>query len=294
MNRNEFDHMYTLVDSLFGQFQAIVYDRAGIHLRDTKKNLVISRLVKRLRQLDCTFSDYLQLIKVNTEEMGHFIDLITTNTTYFFREKYHLNYLYQTVLPHLVNRHDGGQIRIWSAGCSTGEEPYSLAIILSEFFENIPGWDWQIMATDINQQVLQMGRQGIYPQYAVKMIPYTLLKKYFGIRKGKYEYLFKIKDELRKKVIFRQVNLSDQKTYPKNQTFDLVFCRNVFIYFDQKMRDLVLGNFYQHLGDEGYLFLGHSETLTGSTVADHWQLVDQTVYQKRQFHGGWNEDSVST
>lgn len=285
VNQNEFDHMYTLVDNLFEQFQAIVYDRAGIQLRKSKKNLVISRLVKRLRQLDCTFSDYLQLIKENTKEMGHFIELTTTNITYFFREKYHLNYLYQTVLPQLVNSRTGGQIRIWLAGCSTGEEPYSLAIILNEFFENVPGWEWEIMATDLNQQALQIGRQGIYPQCAVKMIPYTLLKKYFAIRQGKYEYLFKIKDEVRKKVVFRQIDLSDQKTDPKGHTFDLILSRNGFANFDQGNRDLVLSNFYRHLEDDGFLFLDHSETMTGSEVADHWQLVDQAVYQKRHFYG---------
>lgn len=277
---------YDLSSKEFDTIRRMVYDSIGVNLTEAKRSLVISRLSKRLRELSMeSFADYIKYLNSNPDELHTLFNYITTNVTKFFREEHHFEYLEQVFLPQFVEeaRHVNGRprLRVWSAGCSTGEEPYTLAMVLSEFFGNTSSYDIKIIASDINSETLQKADSGVYKYEEVQNIPRWLLKKYFKMGTGPNEGLFKVKDSLRNFVEFKQINLTEDKRYDIENQLDMIFCRNVFIYFDRDTQRRILERFYQHLVPTGLLFLGHSESINNSNSDPKvWKLIKHTIYRK--------------
>ncbi len=269
---------YYLTEKEFIKLREIVYNEAGIKLGDAKRVLMQSRLVKRLRQLKLgSFGEYHDYLLNNySDEKDNFINLITTNKTDFFRENDHFEFMKNVILPH-IEKSGQDEIRIWSAGCSTGEEPYTIAIVLNEFFENKKKPVCKILATDIDTNVLQHGINGVYSIEQVKKVDKAIVAKYFLKGEGDNDGFFKVKEELKKNVFFRRLNLLGD-SFPMRKQFDLIFCRNVIIYFDKDCQRKLFKNFYPYLKDEGYLMVGHSENI--STVTDRFVLNGRTIYRK--------------
>ncbi|MBM7555913.1 CheR family methyltransferase [Halanaerobacter jeridensis] len=272
--------MQEISEKIFNHISDLIYQEIGVHLPQKKKAMVNSRLSKRIRKLGLQdFEDYCQYLENNKQELLHLFNTLTTNVTHFFREKHHFDFLCNNVLPQVKDEKAGKKVRGWSAGCSSGEEAYTLAILLSEFFNQ--SWDTKILATDINTEVLNAAQKGIYHQRQVKKVPYELLTKYFQLGTGENKGLFKVKSKLKKLVQFRRSNLN-QNQYPIKSKLDFIFCRNVFIYFNDKTQNKILNRFHKHLKPEGYLFLGHSESINTEEREGKWESVYKTVYQKRR------------
>jgi chemotaxis protein methyltransferase CheR len=269
---------YILSEGEFNKFREIVYREAGIKLADVKKILVQARLMKRLRFLNLdSFEDYYNYLLENfDEEKINFINAITTNKTDFFRENDHFEYMKSYVLPAFESKGEN-EIRIWSAGCSTGEEPYSIGITLFEYFKGKKAPALKILATDIDTQVLEKGLNGVYTQEQVAAIDKKLLKEYFLKGTGENQGFFKVKDFLKNIVFFRRLNLLVD-AYPMKKKFDVIFCRNVIIYFDKDTQRKLFDNFSRYLKDDGYLLVGHSENI--SSVTDKFFLAGRTIYRK--------------
>jgi chemotaxis protein methyltransferase CheR len=277
-------------DELFQLFAKHIYDFAGIRLGEQKKTLVTSRFQKRLRTLGLAgYNEYYKLVKSDEDERIMMLNSITTNTTKFFRENHHFEYLRETLIPTLLeNRRAKKEIRIWSAGCSTGEEPYSIAISVYEAFrEAFPnadpanpfcGWDVKILATDISTNVLATAQRGLYSQEQIPAgIPKEFLQRYFLKGNNAYSGSVTVKEILKQGISFRRLNFKDTM-YPFSNKFDMIFCRNVMIYFDEPMKQHVLKKFHHHLASDGHLFLGHSETMFGNSM---FSPVHITVYARQ-------------
>lgn len=256
-----------LNDAEFLLFQRFIYARAGIFLPDVKKPLLSGRLAKRIRHLNLpTFRAYFERVQEDREEMQVMLDAITTNETHFFREPRHFDFLEQVAFPQWKKNAEAGlrkhRLRLWSAACSSGEEPYSLAISLLEHFPADSGWSLNILASDISRQMLNQAQEGIWPIRRAEEIPSPLLKRYMlrgiGAQTGK----MKAGNEVRQPIEFRHINLNDTR-YPVERGLDAIFCRNVLIYFDQESRNRVVNRLLDYLAPDGYLFLGHAESLTG-------------------------------
>jgi len=270
---------YELEDAEFDTFKQLIYDETGIKLTELKKALVRARLTKRIRKLGLdSFKDYNEYLKNNYDaEKFDFINSITTNKTDFFREPRHFDYIKNVVLPELDNM-KLKKIRIWSSACSSGEEPYTIGISLLEYYENKRNKpEIKILATDIDTNVLEKAKIGIYTFEQVKGIDSPLLKKYFQKGKGENEGLFRIKDSLKNIIYFRRLNLQDE-TYPMKGHFDIIFCRNVIIYFDKETQSRMFKRFSKYIADNGYLFIGHSENIT--RICDDFYLKGNTIYGK--------------
>jgi chemotaxis protein methyltransferase CheR len=256
--------MMKMTDREFRQLRELVYERLGINLTEKKRSMLIGRLQKLLRTSGFkNFQDYYEYL-VNDSSMTAMTELInrvTTNYSFFYRGKSHFEYFVQVALPEVVeslNKRNSRDLRIWTAGCSTGEEPYMLIMLLREFFGNEYGlWDGGILATDISEKVLTFALQGIYPEERTKEVPVHLKNKYL---KKLDDGQIKIKDSIKREVIFRKFNLKNNH-YPFKKPFQIIFCRNVMIYFDKQTRDALLRRFYENTESGGYLFIGHSETL---------------------------------
>ncbi len=272
---------YQISDQVFKRISDLVFDAIGVHLPEKKKAMVNSRLSKRIRKLGLAdFDEYCNYLKNNEDELVELYNTLTTNVTKFFREEYHFDFLRQTVFPEIERKKETKQIRVWSAGCSTGEEPYSLAIELKDYFDT-DRWDIKILASDINTEALQTAQDGIYRDKQVQRIPYRQLKKYFKLRTTEAGSLFKVKPELKDLVVFKRINLNPKSSYPIKSPLDFIFCRNVFIYFTPQTRQKILQHFHRHLKQKGYLFLGHSESIKQREQnTNRWQSVDKTTYQK--------------
>jgi chemotaxis protein methyltransferase CheR len=263
-----------LGDREFDFFRDAIYRESGIKLSDIKRSLVQARLLKRLRELGIgDYHEYSEYLNSNyDDEVVNLINCITTNKTEFFREPYHFEYLERATLPQL----EGKKIRIWSAGCSTGEEPYTIALTLLEYFSGrVP--DIKILATDIDTRVLGTAANGIYSADAVSIIPPALLRRYFLRKRSGNKTLYRIKDRVQELVYFRRLNLLVERL-PMKKTFNIIFCRNVFIYFDNPSKRKVLMHLHRHLADDGYLFMGHAETLSGAN--DLFYIEGKSVYRK--------------
>ncbi|GAB6098550.1 protein-glutamate O-methyltransferase [Halanaerocella petrolearia] len=270
--------MNKLNSRIFKKLSNLIYQEIGVNLPDKKRAMVNSRLSKRLRELGLdNYETYYQYLSDNKSELIQLYNILTTNTTHFFREKHHFEFLKEHILSEIKVRRDR-KIRCWSAGCSSGQEPYTLAIVLADFFNN-SDWDSRILATDINTEVLKIAKQGIYSKRQVKNIPYDTLVKYFKLGTGKNKNLFKLKRRLKQIVNLRRLNLN-QSEYPIKSKLDFIFCRNVFIYFEKETRNKILHRFYHHLRKGGYLFLGHSESIRQNEQVNNWKLVAKTTYQK--------------
>jgi len=273
--------MYELRDTDFEKIRRLVYEQSGINLHEGKRELVKARLDKRLRQGNFkSFADYYRYVTTEegVSELVTMIDSLSTNLTSFFREDSHFQKL-REIVPKMIKTADKGhsmpKLRLWSAGCSTGEEPYSIAITLSELVKgnNI---DVKILATDISTKVLKSAVNGIYPKEKVKNIPPQLLRRYFQIGQKDWNGYYRIKKELRDIVKFMRFNLMED--LQSSSAFDVIFCRNVMIYFDKITQNKLVNRFYTYLRKGGYLFTGHSESLTGLT--HKFKYVEPSVYYK--------------
>jgi chemotaxis protein methyltransferase CheR len=272
---------FELKNSDFEKISRLVYEQCGIFLHEGKKELVKARLSKRLRAGNYrSFSDYYRYVTTEegTDELISMIDSISTNLTSFFREESHFIRLRRIIEAYLDK---GGilgnknKFKIWSAGCSTGEEAYTLAITALEAAGARP-FDVSILATDISTKVLKIADAGIYAQDRVKSIAIPILKKYFQVGTGRSEGQVRVKPELRKLIEFRRFNLMDR--FGTSQEFDVIFCRNVMIYFDKKTQNDLVNKFHESLKSGGYFFVGHSESLTG--LKHSFKYVEPSVYQK--------------
>ena len=249
---------------------------SGIQVPDERFDMFYSRLVKRVRKLGLNnFSEYCDyLVNNHADEFTNFINAITTNLTSFFREKHHFDYLRDVVIPDLLIRNAATKkIRIWSAGCSTGEEPYSLAMTL---LENVPAnWDIRILATDLDTQVLQFAADGVYPEDRVAELPIEILKRWF--MKGKFSpENVRVKTELQAIIQFKHLNLMEE--WPMKTPFDVIFCRNVLIYFNRETKSRLAKRYAQLLVSKSWLFIGHSESL--NQLTSEFELVAATSYMK--------------
>lgn len=271
------DREFNFQDKDFSRVKKMVYEFAGIDLNDSKKNLVYNRLSKRIRMLDtASFQAYLDYVEAQGEaEFVHLINAITTNLTFFFRENHHFEYLKNTLLPMLIKDNAASKkIRVWSAGCSTGEEPYSLAIILKEAVPS--NWDAKVLATDLDTTVVDTARKGVYAIDRLKGVSEERIKKWFLKGKGGQDGFVKVKPELQSMIDFGQINLMND--WPIKDTIDVIFCRNVVIYFDKPTQAKLFNRFADLLPNHGHLIIGHSESLY--KVCDKFDLLGQTIYKK--------------
>ncbi len=263
----------------FLRFQELIYRESGIWLSDAKAGLLTGRLSKRLRTLNfVNFSQYYERVNLDYEERCTMLDLITTNETHFFREPVHFQFLEERILPAWQAAADAGQrprtIRVWSAGCSTGQEAYSLAMMLVDHFPPSRSWSIEILATDLSRRALDIAEQGIWNAEKASEIPRHYLRAY--TLKGVGDNQGKIKAAPAVRVVrFQRLNLNDA-SFPGLGTFDLIFCRNVLIYFDAESRKRVIGRLLNHLELDGLLFVGHAETL--NAVYPSLRCIIPTVY----------------
>lgn len=256
----------------FERFSQLVYKQCGIKLPGHKQSMLEARLRKRLRVLGLgSFEEYAELIFSGSEPEGELIkliDVVTTNKTDFFREPAHFEFLVTTALPALMESAGAGlsrPLRVWSAGCSTGKEPYTLAMLLSEFALKHPGFSFEILGTDISTDVLDKAVKGIYAEEKAAPIPPALRRKYLLKSKDPAQRQVRIVPELRSLVRFRRLNFMDAD-YGLRESFDVIFCRNVLIYFDRPTQEKLLSRFTGYLESGRFLFLGHSETLLGLSL----------------------------
>jgi len=274
---------FQLTDHDFQRLSAFVYKKAGINLHDGKKELLRARLSKYLRNTN--FSSikefYEALLSDKTGEYTvPFLDCISTNLTYFFREAQHFDFLRETIIPSFLEKGSGpnGSTRldIWSAGCSSGEEPYSIAITLLEGIPQRKKSSIHILATDISTRMLSEAARGIYPGEKLRAIPTDVKRRYFKRGRNKWEGYFKVKPVLQQIISFKRFNLMEP--FPSSFSFDVIFYRNVMIYFDKQVQEKVVNKFWRAIKPGGYLFIGHSESLTG--INHPFKYVKPSTYQK--------------
>lgn len=271
-----------LAPALFAKYQELIYRESGIWLGEHKQALLTGRLARRLRLLGlATMQEYFHLVSQPDQqhERAVMIDCITTNETHFFRESRHFDFLLQQVFPVWHSEAAAGlrpmNVRIWSAGCSSGEEPYSLGMLLLKNFPPEKGWDLEVLATDICTRVLEKARTALYPVEKAKDIPDELLRAYMLKGRGEHKNVMKVSPELHRIVRFARVNLHAD-SYPIVGSFDLIFCRNVLIYFDQKSKEKVIAGLLRHLCSRGLLIVGHSEHL--GSISPHLKTVAPTIH----------------
>lgn len=265
----------TLTDQEFKQFQDFIYKIAGITMSDAKKPLVSGRLAKRLRHYDLNrYGDYFRLLNSGSEpaELQIAVDLLTTNETYFFREPKHFEFLREKVLP---QHNHGRPFRVWSAASSTGQEPYSIAMTLADELKN--GRSWEMVASDLSTKVLEQARKGLYPLEQSEHISKNYLSNYCLKGVGEYEGTFLLAKQLRKNINYMQINLNHK--LPEIGEFDLVFLRNVMIYFNNETKRQVVMRIIEKMRKGAYLFIGHSESLNG--IVDELEVIKPAIYRKR-------------
>ena len=279
--RKEQDGMeFRFSDRDFQYLRQLVSRETGIVITDAKRQMVYSRLTRRLRTLGLSdFRDYCRLLEEDAEgELNAFINAITTNLTSFFREPHHFTYLQNVVVPELLKKNAASRrIRIWSAGCSTGEEPYSIAMAMSEALPD-DSWDCRILATDIDTDVLAKAERGIYPMERVASIPQSRLQQWFSRGSGANQGLARVAPELREMITFRQLNLMEE--WPVRGPIDVLFCRNVVIYFDKETQRHIFDKFAERMAADACIFIGHSESLF--KITNRFDLIGQTIYRKRR------------
>jgi len=268
---------YAITNDEFERFRALIYRESGISLSDGKRSLVVSRLSKRLRDLDLdTFQQYYGLVTgdAGQDEFTQLLDLISTNKTDFFREPKHFDFLREKILPELASAR---RVRIWSAASSSGEEPYSIAMTLYDGVQAPAQWNSHILASDLSTRVLAKALSGIYDAERVRDLPAETVKRHFLNGHGAATGKVKVKPHLSSMVAFRRINLMDER-FPIKSSLDLIFCRNVMIYFDRPTQERLVARFHRYLKPGGYLFIGHSESL--QWLDQPFKSIAPTIYKK--------------
>ncbi len=268
---------FQLSDSDFEKFSDLVYQKTGINLHYGKKQLLQSRANKILRKRGISsYREYFQIIveDKSQQELHEFINLISTNVTHFFREEKHFQFMKEVWAPDILKRGEKN-IEIWSSACSSGEEPYSIAICLKELLDGT-GQKYSVFASDISTKVLSMAQRGIYTRDRIENIPPDLVRRYFQEGRESAMGYVKLKNEIRNMVSFRRINLIEPFTNLK--TFDIIFCRNVMIYFDFPTKQLIVEKLYHQIKPGGYLFIGHSESLNG--LSTRFKYIMPATYRK--------------
>lgn len=276
----------TIGDPEFEFIKDLVYKQAGIFLAPHKKIMVQSRLNARLRTLNiASYEDYVLKLKKDpkfaSEEMQELINRITTNKTDFFRENHHFEFLKNTYFPEFEEQSKAvgnKSLRIWCSAASTGEEPYSIAITVYEYFANKPGWNLKIYASDIDTQVLNTAQDGFYKADRLEPVSEAMKQKHFNKHVKADQIYYEAKPHLKNLIEFKQINLLHHP-FPFKEKMDLIFCRNVVIYFDKQTQKVLFSQFEELLKPLGFLILGHSETMFG--ISDRFKFLGHTVYQKK-------------
>ena len=261
-------------DADFDAYRNLIYNESGIHFTGTNRSILESRLKEQLRNKPIPdVKTYFDMISRDKEELKAFLDSITTNLTRFFRNQAHFDALEHHVIPELIKSKAGSTtIKIWSAGCSTGEEPYTIAMLLSEILP--PPWKFEIIASDISLKCLMTGKEGFYADNRIEGIPENYLKKYFDKIEGGY----KIHSDIMSKIRFDYHNLKNDSG---QRNLDVVFCRNVIIYFDEAAQTAVINRFWEAMANKSFLFIGHSESLFGmDTKFEFLKTQWATLYRK--------------
>ncbi len=264
-----------LTEDQFKKIRDAIYNASGMHFSDINRPILESRLKERLRKANLdSIDEYYRLISTSSEELKILLDAVTTNLTSFFRHKIHFDGFENGVIKDIIKTKKEKRFRLWSAGCSTGEEPYSLAMVLKDKMP--PDWKIEIVASDISFNVLMKAREGYYPKARVVGIPPEYLKR-FTVDTGDG---YVIKDEIKSLITFDYHNLKNE---PSFRNFDVIFCRNVIIYFDAKAQEDVINMFYNALNNYAYLFIGHSESLFGMKTKFVFTKFDETcLYMKKE------------
>ena len=284
MEKTNFSAVYNtkMTPEEFRKLSSFITEHTGIKMPEAKKVMLQSRLQKRLRYLDMnSFKEYVEYVFSEDgiqNELIHMLDVVSTNKTDFFREPVHFEFLEKTLLPEYVNNFPLNRpLKIWSAGCSSGEEVYTIAITISEFINNHPGLNYSIFGTDISTEILRRAVNAIYKEEKINNIPIELKKKYFLKSKDRTKKLVRIVPELRNKANFARMNLMDS-AYDVKDTFDVIFCRNVLIYFNREIQESVINKLIRKLRTGGYFFIGHSESIMGMDVP--LKQIKPTIFQR--------------
>ena len=278
MNTQPAEYEFELTDSEFKRLRELVHARTGIALSEAKRELLYGRLARRLRKLKLnSFAEYCRLVESDeSAELQELTNAITTNLTSFFREDYHFKQLSLEALPQIESKRSSARrIRLWSAGCSTGEEPYSLAIVMRETLARLAGWDIKLLATDIDSKVVATATEGVYSSDRFKGVAPERVKSWFREVAGRPGFLA-ASAELKSLITFKQLNLLDP--WPVKGPFDVIFCRNVVIYFDKATQRGLFDRMADLQEPGGWLFIGHSENLLN--VTRRYKLVGRTVYRR--------------
>jgi len=266
----------------FDRLSSFIYKESGIKMPPVKRIMLQSRLQKRLKELKMTsfkqYCDYVFSKEGLNNELIHMLDVVSTNKTDFFREPVHFDFLSSTVLPEYTSKQKSNKLfKVWSAGCSSGEEPYTIAMVLYDFLENHPGFDFSIFGTDISTKILQNAVNAVYKEDKVECIPLNLKRKHLLKSKDRNSPSVKIGNHLRSKVRFDRLNFMDDY-YDLSEYYDVVFCRNVLIYFDRETQEKVINKICTRIHSGGYFFLGHSESIMNMNVPLH--QIKPTIFQK--------------
>ncbi|MFZ5976004.1 MAG: CheR family methyltransferase [Bacillota bacterium] len=270
--------MVEITEKEFKKLADYIQLNYGIFLKDEKQSLLNARLAKVVEQHNFkSFSEYYNYVVSDASGLATsiLIDKVTTNYTYFMREPDHFKYMEGVALPYFERKITDYDLRVWSAGCSTGEEPYTIAIVLEEYFKGKKEWDKKILATDISTQVLEVAKKGYYDVKQIELIPPIWKLNYFNKLSND---VFAVNDSIKREVIFRRLNLVKNFSFQFRKKFHIIFCRNVMIYFDKKTRDALVNNFYDMTETGGYLFIGHTESL--DREASKYKYVAPAIYRK--------------
>jgi len=276
------DTVGDLTQADYDLFRELIYSKSGINLGEQKQQLVRARLGKRLRAGNFpSYRAYYDFVRndASGQELCALIDAISTNTTHLFREKQHFDYLSETLRTWAADRNwrsKHSTVRIWSAGCSSGEEPYSLAMTLDDALSTTSGLDWKILATDISTRVLDKAREGLYEAHRLGTVPETRRRRYF-VASGRDRSMLEVSPELKRHITFAHFNLMTER-FPFRHGFHFIFCRNVMIYFDRPTQEGLVGRFSSHLLSGGHLIIGHSESL--NSIQHSLTYVKPTIYRK--------------
>lgn len=274
----DYHRQFVFTPEDFEGLRRLVKEQAGINLSPAKEDMVYARLARRLRATGVSaFADYFTLVNQDHDELVNLINAITTNLTAFFREPHHFDHLQQVVIPQLVlKKGRERRLRIWSAGCSSGEEPYSLAMAVLDALPQPERWDIKILASDLDSSMVEKAAGGVYGLERLKEVDEARFKRWVQRGSGPSEGRVRMRQELRSLIAFRQLNLMDP--WPMQHRFDIIFCRNVVIYFDKPTQRRLFDRYANQLDDGGWLYIGHSESLYG--VSNRFCSLGKTIYQK--------------